>query len=84
MPYAEKEREPNQKGELTVCLDGSEWVLEGVKNGKFHAVDRYCQRTRPRVTRRKTLRSFVSKNASERLKNKSYHSRKKTNCSTAN
>lgn len=42
MPYAEKEPEPNEKGELSVCLDGSEWVLEGVKNGKFHAVNRYC------------------------------------------
>jgi hypothetical protein len=42
LPYAEKKPEPNEKGELSVCLDGSEWVLEGVKNGKFHAVNRYC------------------------------------------
>lgn len=42
MPYPEKKPEPNEKGELTICLDGSEWVLEGVKNGKFHAVIRYC------------------------------------------
>ena len=42
MPYVEKASEPNEKGEVTLCLDGSEWVLEGVKNGKFHAVNRYC------------------------------------------
>jgi len=42
MPYTDKEREPNEKGELVICLDGSEWVLEGVKHGRFHAVNRYC------------------------------------------
>jgi hypothetical protein len=33
---------PNEKGEMTICLDGSEWTLEGVKNGKYHVVNRYC------------------------------------------
>ena len=47
MPYAEKKIEPNEKGELTICLDGSEWVLEGVKDGKFHAVTRYCPDEKP-------------------------------------
>jgi hypothetical protein len=42
MPYAEKEPQADEKGESTVCLHGSEWVLEGVKEGKFHAVNRYC------------------------------------------
>jgi hypothetical protein len=42
MPYLKKEAEPNSNGETTICLDGSEWVLEGVKTGKFHAVFRYC------------------------------------------
>jgi hypothetical protein len=42
LPYLEKEPEPNEKGELTICLDGSEWVIEGVKDGQYHAVNRYC------------------------------------------
>jgi len=42
LPYLEKEEEPNEKGEITVCLDGSEWVIEGVKDGKYHVVNRYC------------------------------------------
>jgi hypothetical protein len=42
LPYAAKEPEPNEKGEVSTCLDGSEWVLEGVKSGRFHAVNRYC------------------------------------------
>lgn len=42
MSYLEKEPKPNEKGEVEICLDGSEWVLEGVRNGEFHAVNRYC------------------------------------------
>jgi hypothetical protein len=42
LPYLDKEPEPNEKGEMTICLDGSEWVIEGVKNGQYHAVNRYC------------------------------------------
>lgn len=42
LPYLEKEPEPNEKGEMTICLDGSEWVIEGVKNGQYHVVNRYC------------------------------------------
>jgi hypothetical protein len=42
LPFEEKEPEPNEKGEVTICLDGSEWTLEGVRGGKYHAVNRYC------------------------------------------
>jgi hypothetical protein len=42
LPYSEKKPEPNKKGEETICLDGSEWVIEGVRNGQYHAVNRYC------------------------------------------
>ena len=42
LPYVEKESGPNAKGEETICLDGSEWVIEGVRNGQYHAVNRYC------------------------------------------
>jgi hypothetical protein len=42
LPYLEKEAGPNEKGEETICLDGSEWVIEGVRNGQYHAVNRYC------------------------------------------
>lgn len=38
----DKEIEPNEKGEITVCLDGTVWFLEAVKDGKYHAVYRYC------------------------------------------
>jgi hypothetical protein len=45
-PYLlQKKPEPNDKGEVTICLHGSEWVLEGSKAGKFHAVNRYCDET---------------------------------------
>ena len=37
--------EPNEKGEVTVCPDGSEWVIEGSKGGRFHAINRYCDET---------------------------------------
>ena len=42
LPYLEKEPEPNEKGQLTICLDGAEWVIEGVKSGKYQAVNREC------------------------------------------
>jgi len=42
LSYLEKEPEPNERGEVTICLDGSEWVIEGVRNGQYHAVNRYC------------------------------------------
>src|SRR5262252_10361713 len=41
-PYLLPNKGPNEKGELTVCLDGSEWVMEGSKGGQFHAINRYC------------------------------------------
>lgn len=42
LPYLEKEPAPNEKGETTVCVDGAEWLIEGVSNAQYHAVDRYC------------------------------------------
>jgi len=38
----EKESQPNEKGEVMICLDNTQWYLEGVKDGKYHVVDRYC------------------------------------------
>jgi hypothetical protein len=38
----DKEAEPNKKGEVTICLDNTDWYLEGVRGGKYHVVDRYC------------------------------------------
>jgi hypothetical protein len=38
----EKDPEPNEKGEVTVCLDGVDWFLEGSVQDKYHVVDRYC------------------------------------------
>lgn len=42
LPYEDKEPKPNEKGELTVCLDGTDWFLEGSAVSKYHVVDRYC------------------------------------------
>jgi hypothetical protein len=42
LPSQEEEPKPNEKGELTVCLDGTSWYLEGVKGGTYQAVYRYC------------------------------------------
>jgi hypothetical protein len=42
LPIEEKESEPNAKGEMTICLDSTSWTLEGVNNGKYHVVYRYC------------------------------------------
>jgi hypothetical protein len=42
LPSEEKEPEPNERGEVTICLDNTGWYLEGVKDGKYHVVDRYC------------------------------------------
>jgi hypothetical protein len=33
--------EPNPDGSVTVGLDGAQWVMEGVKDGKYHVVDRW-------------------------------------------
>jgi hypothetical protein len=38
----DKKNEPGEKGEATICLDGTTWLLEGVSEGKHHVVDRYC------------------------------------------
>jgi hypothetical protein len=42
LPFVVAESAPNRKGEMTVCLDGSEWTLEGVRRGRFHVVSRNC------------------------------------------
>jgi hypothetical protein len=42
LPSKDKESEPNEKGEGTICLDNTDWYLEGIKGGKYHVVDRYC------------------------------------------
>jgi hypothetical protein len=42
LPSQDEEPKPNEKGELTVCLDGTSWYLEGAKAGTYQAVDRYC------------------------------------------
>jgi hypothetical protein len=38
----EKDPEPNEKGEVTVCLDGTDWFLEASATDRYHVVDRYC------------------------------------------
>jgi hypothetical protein len=32
----EKEAEPNEKGEMIICLDSTSWTLEGIDDGKYH------------------------------------------------
>jgi hypothetical protein len=44
LPTGDKEFEPNEKGEVTICLDSTSWILEGVSGGKYHVVDRYSER----------------------------------------
>ncbi len=34
--------EPNEKGEVTICLDGTGYYLEGLKASKHHLVKRHC------------------------------------------
>ena len=43
----EKDPEPNEKGEVTVCLDGVDWFLEGSVQDQYHVVDRYCPEEGP-------------------------------------
>jgi hypothetical protein len=45
LPSKDKESKPNDKGEMTICLDNTSWILEGVKDSKYHIVDRYCPDT---------------------------------------
>ena len=33
---------PDQKGQMTICLDGTDWLIEGHRNNKYHGVVRYC------------------------------------------
>ena len=42
LPFEEKEPEPDENGAVTVCLDGVAWLLEGVSDGQYHRVSRYC------------------------------------------
>ncbi|MCA1594613.1 MAG: hypothetical protein LC754_18690 [Acidobacteria bacterium] len=46
LPSEDKEPEPNEKGEVSICLDNTDWYLEGVRGGKYHVVDRYCPELR--------------------------------------
>ena len=64
LPPLEKEPEPNEKGEVTICLDGSEWVIEGVRNGQYHAVNRYC----PEVKSFEAIGLYLAKLSGLRVK----------------
>lgn len=45
-PYLlHKTNEPNEKGEMTICIHGSEWAIEGSRGGQFHAINRSCDET---------------------------------------
>ena len=42
LPTGDARFEPNERGEVMICLDGTSWILEGVRGAKYHVVDRYC------------------------------------------
>jgi hypothetical protein len=44
MPDRDEDTTPEKEGEISVlvCMDGADWVIEGVKNGRYRAVNRYC------------------------------------------
>jgi hypothetical protein len=42
LPAFQDQFVPNEKNEITVCLDGASWTLEGVREGRYHVVSRYC------------------------------------------
>jgi hypothetical protein len=42
LPSKDTAWEPKGKGEVAICLDDTDWYLEGVQDGKYHVVDRYC------------------------------------------
>jgi hypothetical protein len=42
LPSNDEEPKPDEKGAVTVCLDGTSWYLEGVRGRDYQAVDRYC------------------------------------------
>jgi hypothetical protein len=42
LPSKDRAWEPNERGEVAICLDNTDWYLEGVKGSKYHVVDRYC------------------------------------------
>jgi hypothetical protein len=42
LPSNDEEPKPDEKGAVTVCLDGTSWYLEGAKGRAYQAVDRYC------------------------------------------
>ena len=42
LPTGDARFERNEKGEELICLDGTSWILEGVRGAKYHVVDRYC------------------------------------------
>jgi hypothetical protein len=42
LPSEDEEPKPDEKGNLTICVDGASWYLEGAKSGRYQAVDRNC------------------------------------------
>jgi len=42
LPSEDTRFQLSSKGGGLVCLDGSTWLLEGLENGQYHAVERYC------------------------------------------
>ena len=47
------------KGDQT-GTDGSEWIIEGVKDGKYHVVERWCANDTPPVERVTRLNSVLT------------------------
>jgi hypothetical protein len=33
---------PNADGSITVCLDSTTWIIEGIRDGEYHVAARYC------------------------------------------
>ncbi len=42
MPIKDVRFEERSDGTALICLDGAEWILEQVVDGKHHVVERYC------------------------------------------
>lgn len=47
IPSEEEKYKPDAEGTVEICLDGSDWFLEGVRGGKYHFVNRYCPDSKP-------------------------------------
>ena len=42
MPTRETRFDERDDGTALICLDGAEWILEQVVDGKHHIIERYC------------------------------------------